>query len=172
MSLSSFAASVKEFAGEVVSASLRRKSLNQRAATVVAIGYLARMSKTDINKDTRKLGGFTDEQWSVAKPPLSYAWRAIAGEYGYGEKLAEMWAAGNFSVALMDAYAKSAPPKKQQDRIAQAVKLLSLLTEDELNEVLEKVESEKAKYEAIAGTQGERFEALIAVSDEKIVKVA
>jgi hypothetical protein len=157
----SFIAACKAYA-QVALANLKHgESQNQLAAQAVAIGYLARMSKTDINAEARKVGGYTDSQWSIVKVPLSQAWRAVGGECGFGDKLAEMWARGEFGVSLANAYAKSAPPKKVADRIAQAVKLLITLTEAEREEVLNKVDEHLGQYAEAMESKTEKFEVLL-----------
>lgn len=165
----SFVSAVKDMAQEAAKVAIGVDSLNVKAAKVVAIGYLARKSKKEINSEARKASGLTDAQWENVKPPLSYAWRAIGGEYGFGDKLAVMWAKGDFSISLMKAYAKSAPPKKETDKIAQAVKLLVQLSEEERDDVLNQVETLIAEQNAAEGKKENNFAALVT---EATVKVA
>lgn len=123
----------------------KQVSQNKEACRAVAIGILSKMTKKQINTEAKsalveKIGqDAADTAWKSAKVPLSQAWRAIAGEYGFGEALAQKWAAGDFEVSLAAAYEASAGPRKDVDNVARAVKLLVNMTADDRENVATQV---------------------------------
>lgn len=153
----------------VVAALATDENKSQEACRTYAIGYLAGMTKTQVYEQAAKLG-FTDLQghftdgWDTAKGLLSQAHRSIAGEFGFGEKLAVMWANGDFSIKLYKAYAASAGPRKVQDKVKQAVKLLCSMGEAERQDVYSQVEEAKDRYNLWQEGSIERFESLTKVA--------
>lgn len=112
-------------------------SLAQAIASLYAIGFLNRMSRKDINAEGREACGATEEQWKVTGEYLSMAHRAIAGEYGFGEWLAQQWARNDFSVlTLRAAYDKTAAPKTIPDVVEQLAKKLAALSSQDQQTVL------------------------------------
>lgn len=143
---------------------------SQEACRTYAIGYLHGLTKSQINEQAAKLGfsgkdgKLLEDKWDVAKVILSMAHRSIAGQYGFGEKLAVKWANGDFSVTLRKAYAASAGPRKNVDKVKQAIKLLCSLSEAERDEVQQGVAEAIARYDAWQEGAIERFEALVTVA--------
>lgn len=162
--MSTFTEAAKGYAEAVRSAIGAGESRNQGACRVVAIGFLSGDRKGDINTNVRTEAGFTEAEWNVAKVALSRAWRAIAGEFGFGEELARQWARGDFHISLNAAYDASAGPTKRPDRVARAVKLLMSLTVEEVAEVIERVDELRADVTDAENKRAERFRELMQVA--------
>lgn len=156
---------IVKFAASVEASQVTEVQKSQEACRTYAIGYLSGLTKSQINETVAKhgftvKGKVTEATWNVAKVLLSQAHRSIAGEFGFGEKLATRWANGDFGITLRKAYAASAGPRKNVNKVAQAVKLLCSLSEAERDAVAEGVRQAIARYDAWAEGTVERFELL------------
>ena len=132
----SFEHVAKEVGNALVTSEGALKSRNELVAQMYAIGYLSRMSKKEINIRGRETSGVTPETWAGTKVALSRAHRAIAGEYGFREKLAERWAIRDFTLSLVKAYNLSAPPRKQVDVVIRIARLLAKLSSEQVQSAL------------------------------------
>jgi hypothetical protein len=164
--MDSFTVAAKRYGKVLETSAVADESKAQEACRMVAIGFLARKSKSDINSDGRDASGVTKEIWNTGKGAFSKAWRSLGGEYGFGDDLANQWASGDFSVALEVAYKLSAAPKEIADKVAQVVKLFCNLTASEqsivLSEAIGFAHEQALKYQDIQSIVKENMHKMIA----------
>lgn len=154
MSSATFAVAAKAHGEASRKAGESEATVSETACQLVAIGFLSKMTKKEINLKGREASGVTQEDWDNGKGAFSKAWRSLddsPGKYGFGETLATQWASGDFSVALGKAYDLSAPPKKETDKVAAIAKAFANLTAQEQQAVLAEVTA-IAHVQAIAHT--------------------
>jgi hypothetical protein len=131
-----FKAAATEYAAALLKSEERNTVKAHAVMTLVAIGFLSKMTSKEINLRGREVSGATEDTWNAGKSEYSKAWRSIAGEYGAREVLAEMWARKDYTISLEKAYALSAGPAKTPDVIAVLAKKLSTLTSEQVQDVM------------------------------------
>lgn len=162
----SFDAAAKQYGKSLVKRNDGQSSLNNDACQMYAIGYLSKMTKKEINQRGRSASGVTEETWKSGKVTFSKVHRAIAGEYGFGEKLALAWAARDFTVSLDKAYDLSGSPRKEVDLVVKVARLLASMSSAQVQAVMveysEIAHSMALKYDDITVTVAESWKELIA----------
>lgn len=134
-----FTDAAKAFGAALESSFKRHGQYRAQACILVAIGFLSKMTKTQINENARKITGVTDEVWAHGKSEFSKAWSSLddsPGKYGAGEILAQMWANKDFTITLDKAYELSRGPRKVPDKVASLAKELATLTSAQVQDVL------------------------------------
>lgn len=134
-----FTAAAKDFGAALSKAFSTHGKYRQQACVLVAIGFLSKMTKTQINESARKITGVTDEVWNHGKSEFSKAWRSLddsPGKYGAGEILATMWANKDFTVTLDKAYELSGGPRKEVDKVESLAKQLATLNADDVQAII------------------------------------
>lgn len=132
----SFDAAAKQFGHSLEQAVSLNGSLNNDAMQMYAIGFLSKMTKKEINAKGRDASGVTEQTWKSGKVTLSKCHRAIAGEYGFGDKLALAWAVRDFTVSLDKAYDLSAAPRKDVDNVLKVARILANMSSEEQQAVI------------------------------------
>lgn len=142
MSSATFAVAAKAHGEASRKAGESDATVAQTACVLVAIGFLSKMTKKEINAKGQEISGVTPEDWAKGKGSFSKAFRSLddsPGRYGFGESLAVQWANSDFTVALEKAYLLSAPPKKETDKVAAMAKAFANLSAVDQQAVLAEV---------------------------------